>query len=91
MSDDRAVRASAALAAAALAIHAWPARWSTVDDAWITARYSLLLAHGHGPVYNPGEWIEGASSPIWRSRSLIVPAGSRPRRQALHRRGGGQA
>lgn len=64
-SSDRRVWLSAALAGVALGIHAWPTRWTTVDDAWITARYALLLAHGYGPVYNPGEWVEGASSPLW--------------------------
>lgn len=74
MTSDRRVWISAGLASAALVLHAWPTRWTTVDDAWITARYALLLAHGHGPVYNPGELVEGASSPLW---TLLVGAAIR--------------
>jgi hypothetical protein len=29
------------------------------DDAFITFRYSLMLAEGHGPYFNPGERVEG--------------------------------
>jgi hypothetical protein len=42
-----------------------PAWHTTVDDAWITVRYAEHLAAGHGPVYNTGEWVEGASNPLW--------------------------
>ena len=34
----------------------------TVDDAWITFRYSRMWAEGHGPVFNPGEHVEGYSN-----------------------------
>ena len=34
----------------------------TVDDAWITFRYSLQWAMGHGPVFNPDEHVEGYSN-----------------------------
>jgi arabinofuranosyltransferase len=44
------------------AIAAWP---RTVDDAYITYRYSENLATGHGPIFNPGERVEGYSSPSW--------------------------
>ena len=37
----------------------------TTDDSFITYRYALNLAHGHGAVYNVGEWIEGYSNPLW--------------------------
>lgn len=40
----------------------WP---FTVDDAYITWRYAMHLAHGLGPVFNPGEAVEGYSSPAW--------------------------
>ena len=47
----------------------WPC---TADDAFITFRYAQNLVEGLGPVYNPGERVEGYSSPIWMlgSRSL---------------------
>ncbi len=36
-----------------------------VDDAYIQFRYAANLAAGEGPVFNPGERIEGASGGIW--------------------------
>ncbi len=51
----------AAVAALALAI----AADGLVDDAYIQFRYSANLAAGHGPVFNPGERIEGASGGLW--------------------------
>src|SRR5262245_7083765 len=48
-----------ALAAAALlygVVRTWP---RTVDDAFITFRYAENLAEGAGPVFNPGERVEG--------------------------------
>ena len=36
-----------------------------VDDAYIQFRYAANLAAGHGPVFNPGERIEGASGGLW--------------------------
>jgi len=44
-----------------------------VDDAFITMRYSFHLAHGDGPVFNPGERVEGFSNPLWM---LLLAAGS---------------
>lgn len=35
------------------------------DDAFITFRYSQHLAEGFGPVWNPGERVEGYSNPLW--------------------------
>lgn len=69
---DRRTRLSAAAAAAVLVIQAWPTRHTTLDDAWITARYARFLAEGHGMVYNPGEWVEGASSPVWTAWLAIA-------------------
>jgi hypothetical protein len=43
---------------------AWPFAPNTVDDAWITFRYSRQWALGHGPVFNPGERVEGYSNPL---------------------------
>ncbi|MBN1770531.1 MAG: hypothetical protein JXB32_04655 [Deltaproteobacteria bacterium] len=36
-----------------------------VDDMYIFLRYAANLAHGDGLVYNPGERVEGFSSPVW--------------------------
>jgi arabinofuranosyltransferase len=44
----------------------------TVDDAYIVFRYAENWVSGHGPVYNPGEWVEGYSSPLW----LLLLAGA---------------
>jgi arabinofuranosyltransferase len=41
----------------------WRGNWS--DDAFISFRYARNLADGFGPVYNPGERVEGYSSPLW--------------------------
>lgn len=35
------------------------------DDAFIVFRYADNLARGLGPVWNPGEKVEGFSSPLW--------------------------
>ena len=37
----------------------------TVDDSFISLRYSWNLAHGQGLVFNPGERVEGFSNPTW--------------------------
>ena len=39
-----------------------------VDDAYISFRYSHNLAAGEGLVFNPGEYVEGSSSPGSASR-----------------------
>jgi len=36
-----------------------------VDDLFISLRYAENLAHGRGLVFNPGERVEGFSSPLW--------------------------
>lgn len=41
---------------------AWRFAPNTVDDAWITFRYARQWALGHGPVFNPGEPVEGYSN-----------------------------
>lgn len=67
----------AALAATALAI----AGDGLVDDAYIQFRYAHHLAAGHGPVFNPGERLEGASGGAWVAalaaleRTTGLPAG----------------
>ena len=35
------------------------------DDAYISFRYATRLAEGHGLTFNPGEWVEGFSNPLW--------------------------
>lgn len=44
---------------------AWPSLWSTVDDAWITARVAQNLVAGLGPVFSAGEPVEAYSDPEW--------------------------
>jgi hypothetical protein len=36
-----------------------------VDDTFIFLRYAENLASGAGPVFNPGERVEGYTSPLW--------------------------
>ncbi len=36
-----------------------------IDDAFITFRYSRHIAEGLGPIYNPGERVEGYTSFLW--------------------------
>ena len=35
------------------------------DDAMISMRYAYNLAHGNGWVWNPGEYVEGFTNPLW--------------------------
>ena len=44
-----------------------------VDDAYIFMRYARNFADGLGPVFNPGEHVEGYTSPLW-TLCLTVPA-----------------
>jgi hypothetical protein len=44
----------------------------TTDDPFITLRYAANLVHGHGPVFNVGERVEGFSSPL----HLLLVAGA---------------
>jgi hypothetical protein len=37
----------------------------TLDDAYITFRYAENMAAGLGPVYNPGEHVEGYTTFLW--------------------------
>lgn len=36
-----------------------------IDDAWITYRYARNMAQGNGYVYNPGERVQGTSTPLF--------------------------
>jgi arabinofuranosyltransferase len=44
------------------------------DDAFIVFRYARNLTAGMGPVFNPGEAVEGFSSPLWLG--LVAAGGS---------------
>lgn len=50
---------------------AWTFAANTVDDAWITFRYSRQWVLGHGPYFNPGEHVEGYSN--FLLMLLLVP------------------
>ena len=39
--------------------------WFITDDAFIAFRYVRNFVEGHGPVFNPGERVEGYSSFLW--------------------------
>jgi hypothetical protein len=43
----------------------WSQGFYLVDDSYITFRYALNLAQGHGPVWNPGEPVEGYTNALW--------------------------
>lgn len=60
----RLTRAVPLIAAALMFLHAL-ARAYTPDDAFISFRYALNLAHSLGPVYNAGQPVEGYTSPFW--------------------------
>jgi arabinofuranosyltransferase len=45
-----------------------------VDDAYIQFRYASNLADGHGPVFNRGERVEGASGGSWIAVIALVRA-----------------
>lgn len=53
-----------------VALVAW---WfaNTSDDSFITLRYARNVLRGHGPVFNPGERVEGFTSPL----HLLVSVG----------------
>jgi arabinofuranosyltransferase len=50
------------------------ARNGLVDDAYIQFRYAANLAAGRGPVFNPGERVEGASGGIWIVANALASA-----------------
>ncbi|HEX4386790.1 MAG TPA: hypothetical protein VH083_27735 [Myxococcales bacterium] len=71
------MRRALPLLAAALTVGAavfWGSwlRWDAFDDAYITFRAAVNLAHGNGPVFNVGERVESATSPLW----VLLLAGS---------------
>jgi arabinofuranosyltransferase len=56
--------AAAAVPLVILAAAIWRHRWIT-DDAFINLRIVRNILDGHGPVFNPGERVEAATSPLW--------------------------
>lgn len=57
--------AALVLSVVVLAAHQGYLQPWTLDDAYITFRYSRNLAEGHGAVFNPGERVEGYTSFLW--------------------------
>lgn len=54
------------VAAAALACFRAPSvAHSIQDDGYIYCRIAENLAHGHGPVFTPGDRVDAATSPVW--------------------------
>ncbi len=62
---DRTVVACVALGLVALGVHTAILQPWTVDDAYIAFRYADHWGSGLGPVYNPGEAVEGFTSLGW--------------------------
>ena len=52
----------------------WQHRWMD-EDAFINLRIVDQIFAGHGPVFNAGERVEAATSPLWLA-VLVVAAGS---------------
>jgi arabinofuranosyltransferase len=69
--------------AATLLVHEALLNRPFIDDSYIFYRYASNWAHGLGPVFNRGEYVEGFSSFLWTCL-LTVPAavGIEPQRAA---------
>ncbi len=65
---------AALILAACVAFFVWTFRLpgTQLDDAFISYRYALNLAHGHGLVFNPGEYVEGYTNLLW---TLLIAGG----------------
>jgi hypothetical protein len=51
---------------------------TTPDDAFIPLRYAANLIHGHGATFNPGERVQGFTSPLGLSVAVLaslIPGG----------------
>jgi arabinofuranosyltransferase len=59
-----AVAAPAWVPAVVIAIGGWSHRWMD-EDAFINFRIVDQIFAGHGPVFNAGERVEAATSPLW--------------------------
>jgi hypothetical protein len=67
------ISAALLLFALALFCHHVAAVWGyTVDDSFITFRYSKNIADGMGPVFSAGSRDEGYTSPLW-TLLLVLP------------------
>ena len=58
--------------------------WFLIDDVFISFRYPQNLLEGHGLVFNPGEYAEGYSNPLWilELSALWSTFGPRPEQTA---------
>lgn len=65
------LRASSLLLFAHLLFYAALLRFDAIDDAYISFRYARNVARGLGPVFNPGERVEGYTNFLWML--LAVP------------------
>jgi arabinofuranosyltransferase len=75
--------AAAAVVAAVFAPGVW--RHAFIgDDAYISFRYAANLVAGHGPVFNPGERVEGYTNPSWVAlMALVMALGGDPEAASL--------
>lgn len=73
MTGSRPPRLALAVLALALAGLCTAFAGGLIDDAYIVFRYADNLLAGHGAVFNPGERVEGFTSPLW----LFLLAGCR--------------
>ena len=62
-----AITGLAAAVTMVVAAHAW---WS--EDCFITLRYVANVLGGHGAVFNPGEYVQGYTHPLWFVLLLLV-------------------
>jgi hypothetical protein len=73
---DRAQRtalACLAVVAAAVAVIRIPALWGTIqDDGFIYFRIATNAASALGPVFNPGDRVDAATSPVWTALLAIA-------------------
>jgi hypothetical protein len=70
-----AVAAPAYVPAVMIAIAGWSHRW--VDEgAFINFRILDQIFSGHGPVFNAGERVEAATSPLWLGVLVVAPQSS---------------
>ena len=56
----------------ALGVHQVRVHEFVQDDAYIAYRYAKNFADGNGLVYNPGEYVEGYTDPLW----VVLMAGA---------------
>src|SRR5437879_9796476 len=54
-----------------IAVGGWEHRWMD-EDAFINLRIVDQIFAGHGPVFNAGERIEAATSPLWLAVLVVA-------------------